>query len=79
MNVSNHLVRKSFYLITFTFNILSMIIPREAEGYSVELFGLYVRRLSVCPTLGGVHCVTVAATPITAQLWFIHFWKAQVT
>ena len=29
-----------------------VIIPREAEGYSVELFGLSVRlsvRLSVCP------------------------------
>ena len=46
-------------------------IPREAEGYSV--------RLSVCPTLEGVHCVTFAATPITAQLWLIRFWKAQVT
>ena len=26
------------------------IIPREAEGYSVELFGLSVR-LSVCPSV----------------------------
>ena len=32
---------------------------------------------SVCPTLGGVHCVTFAATPITAQLSFMHFLESQ--
>ena len=35
--------------------------------------------LFLCLDPGGVHCVTFAATPITAQLWFIHFWKAPVT
>ena len=45
------------------------IIPREARGYSDELFGLSVRP-SVCVRLSHpwrVHCVTFAATPITAQ------------
>ena len=39
-----------------------VINPREAEGYSVELFSLSVRPsvrpsvcLFVCPTIGGVH------------------------
>ena len=42
----------------------AMFIPREVKGYSVELCGLYV-----CPNpiLGGVHCITFAATPISAQ------------
>ena len=35
--------------------------------------------LFLCLDPGGVHCVTFAATPITAQLWFIHFWKAPAT
>ena len=50
------------------------------EGYSDELFGLSVHPSvcpSVCPTLGGVHCVTFAATPITAQLSFMHFLESQ--
>ena len=55
-----------------------IVIPCEAEGYGVGTFRSVRPSQSVCPTLGGVHCVMFAATPITAQLWFIHFWKAQV-
>ena len=36
----------------------------------------YRHCLFLCKDPGGVHCVTFAAIPITAQLWFIHFWKA---
>ena len=43
----------------------------KSANYRVCLF--------LCLDPAGVHCIKFSATPITAQLCFIHFWKAPVT
>ena len=75
------------FFSSFFFNILicSALFYRSRAQISRNRAKLtykiakYRVRLFLCLDPGGVHCVTFAATPITAQLWFIHFWKAPAT
>ena len=69
----------TIFFVHFNFLVCSALfffpsraqIWRNRAKYRVCLF--------LCLDTGGMHCVTFAATPITAQLWFIYFWKAPVT
>ena len=78
-------VGDNFFFFFFNILICSALFYRSRAQISRNRAKLTYKSakyrvcLFLCLDPGGVHCVTFAATPITAQLWFIHFWKAPAT
>ena len=68
-----------FYILVCNALYFILVLRFREIGQNLRIkLAKYRVCLSLCLDAGAVHCVTFTATPITAQLWFIHFWKAQV-